>query len=197
MNETWASELHQGLQQRGIQFHRGLSDTEVEKIERRYRFQFPPDLKSFLEQALPVGRGFPDWRDGCESDLRDALDWPLEGILFDVEHNGFWMPAWGERPTEIEQAIAVARTNVSNAPQLIPIYSHRYIPSEPHAGDNPVFSVYQADILRYRSSLRSCLAAEFRLGAAEFVAPTPRRIRFWDELVSYNRETGRVCLQTA
>jgi hypothetical protein len=197
MNELWERELHQGLQRCGIQFHRGLSETEVDEIQRRYGFQFPPDLKSFLEEALPVSRGFPDWRDGSEADLKDSLAWPLEGILFDVEHNGFWMPAWGERPTEIEQAIEVARTNVSNAPQLIPIYSHRYIPSEPLAGDNPVFSVYQADILRFRSSLRSCLTAEFCIGAAQFVAPTPRRIRFWDELVCFNREAGRGYLQIA
>jgi hypothetical protein len=197
MNELWERELHQGLQGCGIQFHRGLSETEVDEIQRRYGFQFPPDLKSFLEEALPVSRGFPDWRDGSEADLKDSLAWPLEGILFDVEHNGFWMPAWGERPTEIEQAIEVARTNVSTAPQLIPIYSHRYIPSEPLAGDNPVFSVYQADILRYRSSLPSCLAAEFCMGAAQFVAPTPRRIRFWDELVCFNRETRQGYLQIA
>src|SRR5260370_27481276 len=118
MNEIWASELNQGLQQRGIQFHRGLSDAEVEKIERRYSFQFPPDLKSFLEEALPVSRGFPDWRDGSEADLKDSLAWPLEGILFDVEHNGFWMPTWGARPQEIDRATELANTNVYTSPPL-------------------------------------------------------------------------------
>jgi hypothetical protein len=197
MSDLYTGELHERLLRCGVLFHSGLSNSEVEDTEHRFDFRFPADLRSFLQHAMPVSRGFPNWRDGSKADLEDVLDWPIEGILFDVEHNNFWLSSWGARPLEREQAISLAGAHLRTAPRLIPIYSHRYIPSEPLSAGNPVFSVYQADILRYRSSLASCLAAEFGVAAPEPLASFPRRIRFWDELMSFNKELLQNSLQTA
>lgn len=38
-----------------VEFEPGLSDAEVEQVERQHGFRFPPDLRAFLQTAMPVG----------------------------------------------------------------------------------------------------------------------------------------------
>lgn len=80
----------------------------------------PPDLAAFLQDGLPVGKDFPNWRKLGAPELQRQLDWPFDGIAFDIGH-AFWWPAWGERPKELSEAIAVARAKVALEPPLIPI----------------------------------------------------------------------------
>ena len=66
----------------------------------------------------------------------------------------------------------------------IPVSGHRYLPAEPELGGNPVFSVYQTDIVHYGGDLRRYLSCDFgRLEHAEAIRGELRRIRFWTELV--------------
>ena len=86
----------------------GLTDAEIARIERDYLFEFADDHRAFLAAGLPLNRPpeegqtwdrpWPDWRDGDPGDLREQLGWPVEGALFDVEHNALWHPSWGQRP---------------------------------------------------------------------------------------------------
>jgi hypothetical protein len=170
------------LTERGISLDRGLSDAEVTAAESRFGFRFPPDLRAFLQTALPRGSGFPDWRAGDEAALRDWLDLPRRGVLFDIEHNGFWLPEWGARPHSVADARRVAEQQVAAAPRLIPVYTHRMMPDEPHQVGNPVFSVHQTDIIVYGANLLGYLAREFLKTEEEdwAVSPETRPIRFWD-----------------
>ena len=197
MDDLNVAELHEGLLRSGVVFDRGLSDLEIKDIECRRGFRFPPDLRAFLQHAMPVSRGFPNWRDGSEAELQHLLDWPLEGILFDVENNDFWLPLWGERPEKLALAVSLAGVQVLTAPRLIPVHSRRYIPSEPLAAGNPVFSVYQTDVLRYRFTLGSYLADEFGLPRSQCCVPRPRRIRFWDELMALNKQAQQSSIRSA
>jgi len=140
------------LERAGVVFADGLSEAELSSVENRYGFQFPADLREYLAHALPTGNGFPNWRH-LEDDpqIATAMAWPLEGICFDIEHNAFWPNEWGERPSDPAAAFEVARRHVEAAPKLIPIRGHRYLPAEPAEPGNPVFSVYQTDII-YRES---------------------------------------------
>jgi hypothetical protein len=168
---------------RGIAFDPGLSDAEVTAAEARYAFRFPPDLRAFLQTALPRGNGFPDWRSGEEAALRDWLDLPRRGVVFDIEHNGFWLPEWGARPQSVADAMRVAKELVAAAPRLIPVYMHRMIPDEPHLPGNPVFSVHQTDIIVYGANLQDYLAHEFLKAEGRddrAVSTEVRSIRFWD-----------------
>ncbi|WP_083975324.1 hypothetical protein [Kitasatospora mediocidica] len=61
-----------------------LSDAEVEATEERFGFRFAVDHRLFLQAGLPLGRGWPDWRNGDAGELRGRLDWPRDGVLFDV-----------------------------------------------------------------------------------------------------------------
>jgi hypothetical protein len=77
---------------------------------------------------------------------------------------------------------------------MIPVYSHRYLPAEPCEAGNPVFSIYQTDIIHYGYDLADYFAREFRVDAAvaperyiwtpPWAAAEPRPIRFWDDVMN-------------
>ena len=181
--EPWKRLLDE-MRERDIVVEDGLTEAETREAEYRFGFRFPLDLRALLQIGLPVGDRFPDWRDGDQERLRESLDWPLEGMQFDIRDNAFWLAEWGPRPESLDEAFQITAQAVANAPRLVPVYGHRYIPAEPPRAGNPVFSVYQTDIIIYRSDLLSYFAAEFR-GVATWHTPPmdPRPIRFWSELV--------------
>jgi hypothetical protein len=174
------------LEQAGVKFARGLSEAEAQQVESTYQFRFPPDLRAFLMHALPVSDGWPNWRDAPKREILRMLDWPLEGMLFDIESNSFWPEEWGTKPDSLHAAFAVAKSNVAQAPKLIPVYSHRYIPDTPEDTGNPVFSVYQTDIIQYGADLCNYLENEFHsyFKTPRFHYKEPiRQIAFWSWLV--------------
>ena len=175
--------LIEELQKADVQFVPGLSDDEVIGVETRFDFRFPPDLRALLQRAMPISgsrkRGFPDWRDGLVQNILGRLNWPAEGISIDIEHNDFWKGSWGTKPDDLQKAFHIARAAIADAPRLIPIFGHRYIPSEPHEEGNPVFSVWQTDIIYYGYDLASYFAHEFRIPCPEWAANRPRPIVFW------------------
>jgi hypothetical protein len=163
-----------------IDFDAGLTNDEIDGCELRFQFRFPPDLRQFLQTALPRGPQFPDWRSGDEELLRQWLDAPRRGILFDVEHNGFWLEEWGTRPQHLADAMRLANAQVLMGPRLVPVFSHRMISDEPHLPGNPVFSIHQTDIIYYGFDLADYLRHEFSLPGREKWPEVLRPIRFWD-----------------
>lgn len=140
------------------------------------------------------------WNDR-EFSIADSIDWPARGMCFDVEHNGFWIKDWGPRPDDLQEAFRIARRMVRQAPPLIPVFSHRFLPAEPALEGNPVISVYQTDIIYYGPDLASYFANEFQLPIADpdNENKEPRRIRFWSDVIDFswndgNPQQGRVFL---
>ena len=177
------------LKTAGVLFAPGISDTELRQIETLYRLRFPPDLKEFLKSALPISKGFPNWRDGAEREIMSKLEWPYDGMCFDIKNNAFWLDRWGEQPASTDAACAIARQAVGTAPVLIPIYSHRYIPDRPCERGNPVLSVYQTDIIFYGRDLSDYFENEFsrtsqeRELALQFKHNQVKRIEFWSDII--------------
>ena len=165
---------------RRVQFAAGLTAAETRLVEERFGFRFPPDLRDFLQTALPSGPRFPNWRQPDAAEIEKWLDLPRQGILFDVEHNGFWMDEWGTRPGALSDALHIASEQVRSAPRLIPVYAHRMMPDEPHSPGNPVFSVHQTDIIHYGFDLADYLRQEFGLSGRASWPEQVRSIRFWD-----------------
>ena len=175
------------LAQAGVTFAPGLSPAEVERAERAYAIELPPDLRELLMFALPVSTGWPDWRTTDDPRIWAQLRAPYEGICFDIEHNDFWLADWGEKPNTLAAAFAVAKDRVRAAPTLIPIRGHRYLPSRPSLAGNPVFSVHQTDIIHYGADLWNYLENELP-GAFETseyqLGQLLRHIDFWSALAS-------------
>jgi hypothetical protein len=182
----------------GIVFEPGLTDNELSSAEKKFGFKFPPDLRSFLQYALPV-KGtketsrFPNWRDLDNNNLKIHMGGPLHGILFDVEHNNFWLEELGDKPTELEEAKKMMTEAVNKAPRLIPIYSHRFLPSEPLEENNPILSVHQTDIIYYGNNLWKYLEVEFGSEPSQLViyageTEEPKKIKFWSKIIEKNSQ---------
>lgn len=153
------------------EFEAGLSDAEFARIEDEYGFEFADDHRGFLAAGLPVNvppeegqtwsKPWPEWRSEDPTGLRDRLNRPVEGVLFDVGHNGFWYAAWGERPLDDVVAVATARRHLADVPLLVPVYAHRYLPAGRGSFGHPVLSMWQTDIIYYGLDLVDYMHQEF------------------------------------
>jgi hypothetical protein len=177
------------LEEAGIRFAPGLTETEAKRAEDHYAFRFPSDLREFLMSGLPISKGWPNWREVTNPDIARIMNWPFEGMCFDISNNVFWLDEWGEKPSTDEEAFAAAKTQLDLAPTLIPVYGHRYMPAAPDLAGNPVFSVYQTDIIYYGADLGNYLENEFYYyfkTPQYFIKEPVRRIDFWSHLVDRN-----------
>jgi hypothetical protein len=178
-----------------FEFEPGLTDTEFARIEDAYGFEFADDHRAFLAAGLPVNvppedgrtwaRPWPEWRGGDLDSLRRQLDGPVEGVLFDVEHNRFWYAGWGERPAETTTALDVARHHLADVPVLVPVYAHRYLPAGRGTSGHPVLSMWQTDIIYYGTDLNDYIQHEFDAPRPEADEPwNPQAtVAFWRDLV--------------
>ncbi len=165
MDDTTAKIL-EVLRTAGLELEAGLSEAELSDTERTFGFRFPPDLRALLAAALP--EGWADWRrrvevlgNGEVKPIEWGLDWPIRGTLFDIEHNAFWWEKWGPKPASLPEAFVIAERSMRSAPRLIPLFSHRYIPSEPSVAGNLVLSIHQTDIVVYGEDLLDYVCHEF------------------------------------
>ena len=182
-----------GFHSKGIPLEAGLTAAELSQIELENRFQFPPDLRRFLHEILPVGDKFPNWRQNIGSGfLNKQDDWVVNGFLFDVEHNKMWFQEWGERPSELRDALYIARAYLQVAPRLIPIYSHRFIPVDPSEEGNPILSVMQTDIICYGNDLSDYFCKEFGFLRSKHLQfrETIKPIDFWGMFIDEGNEGG-------
>lgn len=169
----------------------GLTDDEFARIEQDYEFEFAADHRAFLAAGLPLGSPppgqrrspWPDWRGADPADLCERLDWPVEGVLFDVQHDAQWHPSWGPRPADASGALAVARQHLGRAPKMIPVYSHRYLPAGRDTHGHPVLSIYQTDIIVYGTDLADYINQEF--GGRSITADwtPPPMVPFWSDFL--------------
>ncbi|MFF7179275.1 hypothetical protein [Streptomyces sp. NPDC008121] len=159
----------------------GLTARELDAVETRFGFTFSADHRVFLAAGLPRGSSWPDWRDGDPEDLAGRLAWPVEGVLFDVEHAAFWHPAWPSRPAETSQALRVAGTELASVPQLVPVYGHRYLPGTAGEHGHPVLSVHQTDVILYGNDLADYIHHEFAGRSSSLLAHST--VDFWSYFV--------------
>lgn len=193
MTQKQINKLIKLLKSNGVIFDEGLSESEINNIKNIFGIQFSPDLKLFLQTRLPVSEGFVHWRYGINSnkgkeEIQNRLDWPKEGMLFDIKHNTFWLEDWGLKPKEFEKQKQIAVIELNKKPKLIPIYSHRYIPSKPQEIGNTVFSVYQMDIIHYGVDLADYFSHEFgfKLSSSFGKSSYIKEIDFWNDMVELN-----------
>lgn len=172
------------MRAKNISFEAGLTDAELRAAQAHYGITFPPDLARFLQTALPSGERFYNWRVLNAPEIARALAAPIEGLLFDMEHNQLWLEDWGTRPRDLKVARQHAREMLAQQVKLIPIYAHRYMPMLPNTAGNPVLSVHQSDIIVYGNDLADYLCREFALNNPTQSPSKPRQVMFWETFVS-------------
>ena len=178
------------LKEKKVSFEKGLSDKEVLKAEELFNLNFPKDLKLFLQTALPVGSSFVHWRYGINSEegfkeISKRINYPKEDLIYDVENKLLWKEDWGEKPKTFNEQKEIVLNYLKRQPKLIPIYSHRFISSEPVEEGNPVFSIYQWDIIHYGNDLLDYFSNEFQIEIPKSYGEikNPKRIRFWSDFI--------------
>ena len=150
-------------------------------------------------RAIPILRGLysllhrlglepPRSRQGrlVPEDLRDRLDRPVSGVLYDVAHNAFWDSSWGPRPASTDEAETTARAQLRQVPMMVPVYSHRYLPAGRGSHGHPVLSMYQTDIIVYGTDLANYIDHEFVRSGWSISADwtPPAMVPFWSEFLS-------------
>ncbi len=138
-----------------------MSEVELDRVEARYGIRFAVDHRVLPGEGMPVGDGWPNWRDTEHGELRGRLDALVQGVLFDVEHNGCWHGGWGRAPEGVDERVRIARTGLAGVPQLIPVFGHRYLPGIAGQVGHPVLSVHQSDIIYYGADLADYLRREW------------------------------------
>lgn len=144
-----------------------LTDDEIKIIEDHYNFKFPPDLAELLKIGIPSL--FYDWHGVASGNKKaisrvdEALKNLIGGIIFDVEHNGY-VNKRSDAGLPLEERINRVLQAYNDAPKMIPIFSHRFIPSFPCEAGNPIFSCHQTDIIIYGDNIIDYLYHEFGRG---------------------------------
>lgn len=168
----------------GVAVDSGLTGAELARVEDEHAFTFADDHRAFLVAGLPTGPAWPDWRHGSTEVLRFLLDGPVDGVLFDVEHNDFWHPGWGTRPTGPRRASALAAARLAMVPPMVPVYSHRFLPAGRGTHGHPVLSIHQTDVLCYGTDLADYVEQEF--GGSGWRGGDAGRstVAFWSDLLN-------------
>ena len=189
----------------GVRFLPGLTEEELCRAEGLYGIRFPVPLRALLAAGLPCAWDreygvpmseeqkaamFPRWNDFTPSNvtrLRGRLAEPILWLRRDVTAGGFWVRTWGDRPTDPDAAAERFDRLAEEAPRLIPLSGHRYVPSLSSAvpDDPPVFSSVGRDTIRYGADFGEWIGLEFREGAKK-TTDGGMTIPFWDEVVGEN-----------
>src|SRR5215469_14029888 len=170
-----------------MEWVRGYTQEELDGAQEMFGLTFPPDLVALYRERRPA-KAY-DWTKDQERIWR-MLAWPYEGLWFDVVHSGLWWDSWGPKPQNRSDQQDVLRQVLAAAPMLIPIFGHRFIPQSPSEAGNPVFSVYQSDIIVYGANLEHYFEQEFHPQAATNENwPEVKTIQFWSEMIE-NRGTN-------
>ncbi|BCN29040.1 hypothetical protein [Anaeromicropila herbilytica] len=172
------------LKLNGVEFAEGLSEQEIIEIKQEYNIDFPKELQELYSTALPVSKGFYNWRDLRPANvqyIKDVMKIPFNDI-YELADEVYWCDEWGEEPNESER-VEVVRTMLKKAPALIPIYSHRYIPSinlEP----TPVFSIHDTDVIYYSENIESYFETEFGIkDHSDISYDIIKHVPFWSDLL--------------
>lgn len=189
---AYAKILINHLKSSNIPIEKGLTDAEVASIEATFSFTFPPDLRPILQQGLPVGQGFPNWRSSSAQQLNILLNLPSLGLLKQVSKGSLWCQSWGPRPDlgGVNAELEKVKILLKKAPVLVPVYRNCYIPCAPNLAGNPVFHIDAESV----KVLSFDLTGFFReLGMEHVPAWAPkaaRRVEFWSDVAARGETRG-------
>jgi hypothetical protein len=186
-NAAMANSLLNELRKKGVEIASGLSSTDIEVIETRLGTTLPPELRVLLKCGVPVdhngnSEAFPQWHEDPIAELRDTKEFINRAFTFDIANDNYWHPLLGEKPQSIEAAQKQALSAISKWPPLVRIYGHRFMPTEPHGPDNPVFSFVQAgDSVYYGANLQDYLLREFKISDKKIPYDKIKPVPYWSD----------------
>ncbi|XWS33432.1 hypothetical protein CRYUN_Cryun22dG0082300 [Craigia yunnanensis] len=184
----------------------GLTDQEFSSVESTFHFTFPPDLRSILQEGLPIDPSFPNWRSSSPQQLNILLNLPFLSLSKNIMLYNFWSDSWGPKPSNSNEALALVKKLLQKAPLLVPIYRNCYIPSTPNMVGNPVFYVdgeevrilsfditrffQEVEFLRRGGVFKPFMRRKTKTvnnNVPAWAATSARRIEFWTDVAERGR----------
>lgn len=173
------------LQMKGIEFEKGLTLDELKQIEKIYQIKFPSSLRDFLMMALPISKGFYNWRNMQDDNIqfiKKVINKPVSDI-YNMAEEVYWCDDWGEEPKDEKIISEEVRERLKEAPKLLPIYAHRYMPMVLDKNP-PIISIHDIDIIYYGENLEDYFKIEFGMKAQDaIVVQNITPISFWSDIM--------------
>jgi len=180
-DERWAAETVAQLVAAGVAVARGLDDRDIDDIGAAFGVAVPEELALLLQVGVPSSPGWAAWSDGGRTLAHGTRRWIDERFAFDIAHNDFWHPLFGERPPDLARATGQAHAFLATAPPLLPIFGHRFLTTGP--APRAVLSVWQAiDSILYGNDLADYLTRDHRLARPAWATPAPPPVPVWEDL---------------
>lgn len=170
---------------KGIEFEKGLTLDELMQVENIFQIKFPGSLREFIMTELPISKGFYNWKNMRNDNvqfIKSIINKPFSDV-YCMAKEVYWCDAWGEEPEDKEDITKEVRERLKEAPKLIPIYSHRYMPAI--SDENPpIISIHDLDIVYYGENLEDYLYVEFGNKAQNEIGfENIIRIPFWSDIM--------------
>ena len=86
-------------------------------------------------------------------------------------------------PADDSEALEVARQHLDQAPTMIPVSGHRYLPAGHGTYGHPVLSIYQTDIIIYGTDLADYIDQEFGPRPIRSDWTPPPMVAFWSDFL--------------
>ena len=173
------------LKKKNVELEDGLTFEEIEAIENMYGIKFPKSLTNLLMVVLPISTGFYNWRNKEQANIefiKNAINEPRR-YIDEMPEEIYWCDNWGEEPKDEETFKNEVRKRLRIAPQLVPIYSHRYMPII--AEENPpIISIHGGDIIYMGENIEDYFEVEFgEKKQSEIDLSKINPIPFWTDLM--------------
>ncbi|OLP02502.1 hypothetical protein BVU76_09930 [Mycolicibacterium porcinum] len=156
----------------------GLTEVELDALESRFSLRLTPDHRDFLSAGLPVGSGWPDWRNADEVTLRMHIGRPVRELLHAVREGRLWHVDWGHNPGG-DAALKLASVKLAAHPRVVPVYGVAFLRQGPDSAptvwavqDNTVTAV-SADLVGLARLLAGSEAEPSVPSAARPFLPEP------------------------
>ena len=169
--------------EKDVKLTEGLSDDEVDALEKRYGFRFPPEVLEFLQAGVLVSKTWHDWHAlasgsiplGAEEDtVSNIYKWHCTPE--DEEY--YYENPWAEKKS-LEKAIEFATKTYP----LIPLKGHRCIVTVPHTEGLPCVSMHQmSDNIRMGKNFWHYVATDLDLPEGTVPQEWTEKSFPWEEI---------------
>lgn len=158
----------------------GLSDEQIDEVQRKYEVQFTPDHREFLKVLHAIDKKeiveyedegeiiteesifFYNWL-ADEKEVVEIIKGSYNWMKHDVdEKSQVWLKSWGIKPTSLDKRIEIFEEWFSHVPALLPLRGFRYIVSDESLKWKPIISMGSSDIIVMGWDFRTYLLNELR-----------------------------------
>lgn len=156
-------------------------------LEKAIGVQLPFEVGLLLVVGVPDSDDWFRWGSDPTTQYEEWKERTVQGILTDVEAQGFWAAAWGPRPGSGDARESVVRAEHAKSTPLLPLYKNHVVPltaaeGEEAAESNPVFAISGASISTVGSDIAAWLTNEFDVPLPMWPETSPRTFSFWCDL---------------